>query len=219
MVTGEAALRAPMVLDEVWPRAVSEDASLAEAGYALDCPIGRFGGLHIRRRAQDHSLPKRGPSNQPSRLPLRAVRKRYTLSSGHAAWPRGPYSSLANGVYTAATLSKRRREWGEFWAERGYIALLVDSFGPRGYPAGFPKGSYEDRPSAVANTQCGLWRVRQDRLDSGAAAPTAEHPPPRRLPASFHRHNCRRRSTGAYSGVRSHRPENDWSLDSLFTHA
>lgn len=62
----------------------------------------------------------------------------------------GPYSSLAKGVYSAATLSKRHREWGEFWADRGYIALLVDSFGPRGYPAGFPKGSYEDRPSAVS---------------------------------------------------------------------
>jgi carboxymethylenebutenolidase len=62
----------------------------------------------------------------------------------------GPYSSLANGIYTANTLSKRHMEWGEFWAQRGYIALLVDSFGPRGYPAGFPKGSYKDRPSAVS---------------------------------------------------------------------
>jgi carboxymethylenebutenolidase len=61
----------------------------------------------------------------------------------------GAYSSLANGVYSAATLSRRHREWGEFWAERGYVALLVDSFGPRGYPAGFPKGSYEDRPPEV----------------------------------------------------------------------
>lgn len=62
----------------------------------------------------------------------------------------GPYSSLANGVYTAATLSKRHKEWGEFWADRGYVALLVDSFGPRGYPSGFPKGSYEDRPAALS---------------------------------------------------------------------
>jgi carboxymethylenebutenolidase len=62
----------------------------------------------------------------------------------------GPYSSLANGVYTASTLSKRHKEWGQFWSDRGFIALLVDSFGPRGYPAGFPMGSYEDRPSAVS---------------------------------------------------------------------
>src|SRR5437763_1533086 len=62
----------------------------------------------------------------------------------------GPYSSLARGTYNASTLSKRHRFWGEFWAERGYIALLVDSFGPRGFWQGFPKHSYEDRPSEVS---------------------------------------------------------------------
>jgi dienelactone hydrolase len=62
----------------------------------------------------------------------------------------GPYSSLAKGVYSAATLSKRHRQWGEFWAERGYFALLVDSFGPRGFPEGFPRGSYQDRPAEVS---------------------------------------------------------------------
>jgi dienelactone hydrolase len=62
----------------------------------------------------------------------------------------GAYSSLAKGVYTSATLSKRHREWGQFWAERGYVALLVDSFGPRGYPGGFPAGSYENRPPSVS---------------------------------------------------------------------
>jgi carboxymethylenebutenolidase len=62
----------------------------------------------------------------------------------------GPYSSLAKGVYTAATLSKRHKEWGEFWAARGYVTLLVDSFAPRGYPGGFGRGSYEDRPSEVS---------------------------------------------------------------------
>ncbi len=62
----------------------------------------------------------------------------------------GAYSSLANGVYTAATLSKRHKAWGQFWAERNYVALLVDSFGPRGYPAGFPQGSYKDRPATVS---------------------------------------------------------------------
>ncbi|MBZ5530530.1 MAG: prolyl oligopeptidase family serine peptidase [Acidobacteriia bacterium] len=62
----------------------------------------------------------------------------------------GPYSSLAKGHYNAATLSKRHKAWGEHWASRGYIALLVDSFGPRGYAKGFPKGSYEDRPAEVS---------------------------------------------------------------------
>jgi dienelactone hydrolase len=62
----------------------------------------------------------------------------------------GPYSAAANGVYTAETLSKRHQQWGQFWADRGYLAILVDSFGPRGYPAGFPRGSYESRPAAVS---------------------------------------------------------------------
>ena len=62
----------------------------------------------------------------------------------------GPYSSLANGVYKASTLSKRHKQWGEFWAERGYVAMLVDSFGPRGFWEGFQRGSYDDRPPEVS---------------------------------------------------------------------
>ena len=61
----------------------------------------------------------------------------------------GPYSTLANGVYDATTLSKRHRLWGHLWADAGYVALLVDGFGPRGYPSGFPIHSYRDRPEAV----------------------------------------------------------------------
>jgi carboxymethylenebutenolidase len=62
----------------------------------------------------------------------------------------GPYSSLAKSVYNATTLSKRHKEWGDFWSERGYVALLVDSFSPRGYPTGFGRGSYENRPAEVS---------------------------------------------------------------------
>ena len=62
----------------------------------------------------------------------------------------GAYSSLAKGEYSAETLSKRHKAYGEFWSEQGYVVLLVDSFGPRGYPAGFPKGSYDERPPEVS---------------------------------------------------------------------
>lgn len=62
----------------------------------------------------------------------------------------GPYSSHARGTYSAATLSGRHLSWGRFWQERGYLALLVDSFGPRGYGAGFPRGSYAQRPVEVS---------------------------------------------------------------------
>jgi dienelactone hydrolase len=61
----------------------------------------------------------------------------------------GPYSDRANGVYGPTTLSMRHRQWGRFWAERGYLALHVDSFGPRGYPQGFPARSYSQRPAEV----------------------------------------------------------------------
>src|SRR5262245_24859009 len=61
----------------------------------------------------------------------------------------GAYSERANGVYDASTLSLRHKAWGGEWAEAGYIALLVDGFGPRGYPRGFPRFSYDNRPEAL----------------------------------------------------------------------
>jgi dienelactone hydrolase len=61
----------------------------------------------------------------------------------------GAYSTRANGVYDATTLSQRHQFWGRWWAEQGYVALLVDGFGPRGYPQGFPRFSYDARPSEL----------------------------------------------------------------------
>jgi dienelactone hydrolase len=61
----------------------------------------------------------------------------------------GAYSSLADGRYDADTLSQRHQMWGRLWADQGYVALLVDGFGPRGYPRGFPRFSYKDRPKEL----------------------------------------------------------------------
>jgi dienelactone hydrolase len=61
----------------------------------------------------------------------------------------GAYSSAAEGDYGAATLSRRHQQWGHLWAEQGYLAVLVDGFGPRGYPQGFPRFSYDTRPEAL----------------------------------------------------------------------
>src|SRR5580704_9788545 len=61
----------------------------------------------------------------------------------------GPYSTEANGRYDASTLSERHQMWGHLWASLGYVAILVDGFGPRGYPQGFPRGSYDQRPEAL----------------------------------------------------------------------
>jgi dienelactone hydrolase len=61
----------------------------------------------------------------------------------------GAYSSLANGKYDASTLSQRHQKWGHLWAQQGYLALLVDGFGPRGFPNGFTHQSYSQRPESV----------------------------------------------------------------------
>ncbi len=61
----------------------------------------------------------------------------------------GAYSSEANGRYDASTLSKRHRMWGDLWVDQGYVAILVDGFGPRGYPQGFPRFSYDQRPESL----------------------------------------------------------------------
>jgi dienelactone hydrolase len=65
----------------------------------------------------------------------------------------GAYSSRAHGVYDASTLSRRHQLWGLLWSERGYLALLVDGFGPRGYPQGFPRFSYDERPPEVSEAK------------------------------------------------------------------
>jgi dienelactone hydrolase len=67
----------------------------------------------------------------------------------------GPYSTNVNADCTwvarsvssdcdATTLSKRHAMWGQYWAERGYVALLVDSFGPRGKAHGFGRFTHGD---------------------------------------------------------------------------
>ena len=80
------------------------------------------------------------PSGQ-SRGPMPAV----VMMHGRA----GAYSSLANGKYDATTLSQRHLFWGRLWASQGYLAILVDGFGPRGYPQGFGRFSYRSRPAEL----------------------------------------------------------------------
>jgi len=63
----------------------------------------------------------------------------------------GPYSInvKSSGPYNASTLSKRHKMWGERWSALGYVAVLVDSFAPRGFPGGFAQGTINERPDAV----------------------------------------------------------------------
>ncbi|MDX2219564.1 MAG: dienelactone hydrolase family protein [Burkholderiales bacterium] len=52
----------------------------------------------------------------------------------------GLFSATAKQLDTSA-LSARTKLWGGFWAERGYVALYVDSFSPRGHARGFAAGT------------------------------------------------------------------------------
>jgi dipeptidyl aminopeptidase/acylaminoacyl peptidase len=61
----------------------------------------------------------------------------------------GAYSTMANGVYDASTLSKRHRAWGELLSQNGYFVLMVDGFGPRGYLRGFGAHTYQVRPEEL----------------------------------------------------------------------
>ena len=63
----------------------------------------------------------------------------------------GPYSLNVKdtGPYDATTLSMRHKQWGEIWSGLGYIAVLVDGFGPRGFPGGFGPHSIGERPDEV----------------------------------------------------------------------
>ena len=74
----------------------------------------------------------------------------------------GPYSSNVNASCTlvaagqaspcnAATLSRRHEMWGEYWAAHGYVALLVDSFGPRGRGHGYGRFTHEDPDREAVN--------------------------------------------------------------------
>lgn len=68
----------------------------------------------------------------------------------------GPYSLNVNKNCTLVSrtspsadcnangLSKRHMMWGQYWADHGYVALLPDSFGPRGKAHGFGRFTHDD---------------------------------------------------------------------------
>ncbi|MFL9924863.1 dienelactone hydrolase family protein [Herbaspirillum lusitanum] len=74
----------------------------------------------------------------------------------------GPYSSRVNVSCTrvardlpspcnATTLSLRHAMWGRYWAAHGYLALHVDSFGPRGMAHGFGRHTHGAAQRAAVN--------------------------------------------------------------------
>ncbi|MBR0692904.1 dienelactone hydrolase family protein [Bradyrhizobium lablabi] len=68
----------------------------------------------------------------------------------------GPYSINVNRECTLVSraspsaacnangLSRRHMMWGQYWTDHGYVALLPDSFGPRGKAHGFGRFTHDD---------------------------------------------------------------------------
>src|SRR2546428_6709472 len=48
-----------------------------------------------------------------------------------------------------STLRRPNKMWAESGSGLGFVAVLVDTFGPRGYPGVFGRHSYNERPDAV----------------------------------------------------------------------
>jgi dienelactone hydrolase len=133
--------------------------TLLALGAALALITGIVTGAHAQRKQQSD------PAQQiPQRVTFPSLDGKTTLvgylflPAAHAGrvpavvmmhGRAGAYSSLANGVYDATTLSKRHQAWGELWSSLGYVALMVDDFGPRGYPQGFGAHSYDNRPAEL----------------------------------------------------------------------
>ena len=61
----------------------------------------------------------------------------------------GAYSSAAKGATTPRRFRGGTGCGAICGPANGYVAVLVDGFGPRGYPTGFPRFSYDTRPGAV----------------------------------------------------------------------
>ncbi|WP_231602290.1 dienelactone hydrolase family protein [Herbaspirillum chlorophenolicum] len=74
----------------------------------------------------------------------------------------GPYSTNVNAQCTlvgrgiaspcdAGALTLRHRAWARYWTGRGYLALHVDSFGPRGVAHGFGRHTHGAPERAAVN--------------------------------------------------------------------
>src|ERR1700733_5872714 len=118
--------------------AAAPKSLLAQAAGALAPPERvEFGSLDGKTTLVGHVV---NPPLEPgARVPA------VVMMHGRA----GAYSSAAKGVYDASTLSQRHQFWGRLWAALGYIGVLVDGFGPRGYPQGFGRFTYDSRPAEL----------------------------------------------------------------------
>lgn len=123
--------------------AVAQDTEVS-AARPLPAP-SRGRGQRVAFRSIDDQKTELVGFLYTPRIPVDGKAPAVVLMHGRA----GAFSNTADGVYESRTLTMRHRFWAEYWAERGYYALVVDSFGPRGYPEGFAAGTYSTRPASI----------------------------------------------------------------------
>lgn len=139
-----AAIGAALILALAGPGAWAQEAQDAPPAAAAAAP-GVVRGERVTFPSRDEARTELiGYLFRPT-TPVQGAAPAVVLMHGRA----GVYSSLANGVYEARTISQRHRAWAEYWAGRGYVALIVDSFAPRGHPGGFAAGTYSERPADI----------------------------------------------------------------------
>ena len=115
----------------------------------------------------------------------------------------GAYSKAAKGRFDASTISQRHRMWGNLWAANGYVAVLVDGFGPRGYPARLPALQLR-HPARRGERSHGAPARRLWRGDLAAHA-QGRRRRPHRIAGMVERRQCRARDDGSSSRPRRRR--------------
>lgn len=109
-------------------------------------PVGAQSPETVQFDSTDKSVKLAGYLYRPDAKQFPGPRPAVVLLHGRS----GVFSNTAKR-FDATALSSRVVLWGKFWAERGYIGLYVDSFGPRGHAKGFEAGTNKlgQRPPEV----------------------------------------------------------------------
>ncbi len=84
----------------------------------------------------------------------------------------GVYISRAKGDYSSLTLARGIRTWANFLSSDGYWVLVVDSFGPRGFPGGLDAAHTAPIDEPAARPLDAYGALRYLRASPRVRAPT-----------------------------------------------
>ncbi len=124
---------------------ISTCLALAALGMSAMASVPETVTLDSTARTSSGATPLTGYLYLPDAKRWPGARPAIVLLHGRS----GVFSSGAKS-YDVHHLSSRTQQWGQFWADRGYIGLYVDSFSTRGYATGFAAGTNDgSRPKEV----------------------------------------------------------------------